>query len=166
MSENFDLLGDPIPEGFGKRGRPPHNPTSETRNKVMLLLALGRDDAFIASSLGITKPTLKKHYFRELRVRDEARARVDGIRVQALWNQVREGNVAAMKEFNRVMEQVDRDTAEREFGAARPEDDEDLEIPAPEKIGKKEAANRAAETAGVGTDWGEDLLPEDGRTKH
>lgn len=37
----FDLLGDPIPEGFGKRGRPEHIPTVENRNKVRLLLALG-----------------------------------------------------------------------------------------------------------------------------
>ena len=31
----------------------------------------------------------------------------------------------------------------------------------PEPVGKKELAQREAETAGVGTDWGEDLLPKD-----
>ncbi len=164
MAENFDLLGDPIPEGFGKRGRPPHIPSTEKRNKVILLLALGKDNDCIARALGITKPTLKKHYFRELKVRDEARDRVDGIRVMALWCQVREGNVAALKEFNRLMERVDLETAEREFGERQDDDDDDT--PTPEKIGKKEAANKAAETAGMGTEWGDDLLQDDGRTQH
>lgn len=97
----FDLLGDPIPEGFGKRGRPPHIPTKENRNKIMLLLAQGWTDARIAASLGITVPTLKKHYFSVLKVRDAARDRVEAIGLLTLWNLGREGNVAAMKEYFR-----------------------------------------------------------------
>ena len=41
MAEVFDLLGDPIPERWGKRGRPPHIPIERNRNKIRLLLALG-----------------------------------------------------------------------------------------------------------------------------
>ena len=35
----FDLLCDPIPKGWGKKGRPEHFPTIENRNKIRLLLA-------------------------------------------------------------------------------------------------------------------------------
>ena len=69
----FDRLGDPIPEGFGKRGRPPHIPTARNRNRVRLLLALGWTKARIAQGLRITGKTLGKHYFRELRQRAEVR---------------------------------------------------------------------------------------------
>ena len=74
----FDLLGDPIPEGWGKRGRPPHIPTMRNRNKIRVLLALGWSKRWIASAIGITKATLQKHYFVELRQRDEARPGVGG----------------------------------------------------------------------------------------
>lgn len=97
----FDLLGDPIPENFGKRGRPPHMPTAENRNKIILLLAQGWPDGRIAGALGITVPTLRKHYFRELKVRAVARDRVEAIGLLSLWNMGREGNVAAMKEYFR-----------------------------------------------------------------
>ncbi len=150
MTTNFDLLGDPIPENFGKRGRPPHIPTEENRNKIMVLMALNKSDGEIAQSLSITKTTMRKYYFRELNARKEARARVDGARTMMLWNQMREGNVAAMKEFNRIMDKIDLDKVSDRFDADQ--------APKPAQIGKKEAAQRAAETAGEGTGWGSDLL--------
>jgi hypothetical protein len=97
----FDLLGDPIPQGYGKRGRPPHIRTKENSNKIILLLAQGWPDQRIAAAIGITIPTLKKHYFSELKVRDAARDRVEAIGLLSLWSLGREGNVAAMKEYFR-----------------------------------------------------------------
>jgi hypothetical protein len=97
----FDLLGDPIPPNFGKRGRPPHIPSQQNRNKIILLLAQGWPDARIAGALGITRPTLKRHYFSELKARDVARDRVEAIGLLSLWQMGREGNVAAMKEYFR-----------------------------------------------------------------
>ncbi|AZN72751.1 helix-turn-helix domain-containing protein [Georhizobium profundi] len=97
----FDLLGDPIPEGFGKKGRPPHIPTEKNRSKIILLLAQGWTDPRIAGALGISLPTLRKHYFRELKVRDIARDRVEAIGLLTLWEQAKAGNTAAMKEFFR-----------------------------------------------------------------
>src|SRR5690606_34346331 len=44
MAQDFDLLGDPIPKGFGKRGRPPHVPNDEKRKLVMMLQALDWSD--------------------------------------------------------------------------------------------------------------------------
>ena len=73
MTVEFDLLGDPIPENWGKRGRPPHVTTERNCNKIRVLLALGWTNSRIAQALRITGKTLSKHYFRELRQRDEAR---------------------------------------------------------------------------------------------
>ncbi len=88
MDQNFDLFGDPIPENHGKRGRPPHMVTQENRNKVMMLLALGRSNERIAAALGITAPTLRKNYFRELKGRLDARERLDAALAMKLWSQV------------------------------------------------------------------------------
>nr|WP_304363679.1 hypothetical protein [Jiella sp. LLJ827] len=140
----FDLLGDPIPAGLGKRGRPPHNPTQQNRNKIMLLLAQGWTDARIAGAIGITVPTLRKHYFRELRTRDVARDRVESIGLLTLWEQARSGNTAAMKEFFR-----------RHDMAVGPLFDDRVKE-ASEKLGKKEQREREARTPP--SDW-ESIIP-------
>lgn len=140
----FDLLGDPISPNHGKRGRPQHVPTQENRNKVMLLLAQGWTDARISGALGITNPTLKRHYFRELKTRDVARDRVEAIGLLTLWNLGREGNVAAMKEYFRRHDASIGDVfageVERE---AR-------------KLGKKEQLRQEAENPP--SDW-DDVIP-------
>ena len=107
MTENFDLFGDPIPEGYGKAGRPEHVPTNQNRNKVMMLLALGWSNDRIASAMHITPPTLRKHYFRELKFRDEARDRMDATVSMQLWTGVMEGSVSAIKEFRKLVEKND-----------------------------------------------------------
>ncbi|WP_196258580.1 sigma-70 region 4 domain-containing protein [Pelagibacterium limicola] len=107
MGQDFDLLGDPIPEGFGKRGRPPHVPTEEKRKIVMMLQAFDWSIERIAAALSITPPTLRKNYFRELKVREEARARVEALTMGSLLTQVEEGNVAAIKEMVRLFDKHD-----------------------------------------------------------
>lgn len=129
----LDLLGDPIPPNHGRRGRPQHVPTKESRNKIILLLAQGWTDARIAGAIGISLPTLKRHYFSELKVRDTARDRVESIGLLTLWNMGREGNVAAMKEYFRrhdaAMGDVFADAVEKET----------------RKLGKKEQARLDAD---------------------
>lgn len=107
MDGNFDLFGDPIPENYGKRGRPEHVPTKENRNKCNMLLAFGWNNARISRALHITEPTLKKHYFRELKFRDEARDRMEARVAQRLWEGVEAGNVGAIKEFRKLVEKND-----------------------------------------------------------
>jgi hypothetical protein len=148
VEQDFDLLGDPIPEGFGKRGRPQHIPTQENRSKVIVLMAVGWPDQRIANALAITPPTLRKHYFRELRARDEARDRVAAGRLARLWAEGQKGNVGALKEFGRLFDQAEAARTAKEYGDESPA----------ERLGKKEAARKAAETAGEGSDWGADLL--------
>ncbi|MBB5684310.1 hypothetical protein [Sphingobium boeckii] len=100
---DFDLLGDPIPEGMGKRGRPPHLVTLENRRKVMVLAAFDKNEDQIAAALSISTPTLKKHYFRELRSRLEARHRLEGKLLGSLLTEVDKGNVSAVdKLFKRL----------------------------------------------------------------
>ena len=76
MNDNFmtpfDLVGDPIPEGWGKRGRPAHIPTHENRNRISLLLAFRRANRRIAQALRITSAALRRYYFRVL-VRADAK---------------------------------------------------------------------------------------------
>lgn len=145
----FNLFGDPIPDGMGKRGRPPHVPTQQNRNKIILLLAQGWPDARISGALGITVPTLRKYYFRELRTRDVARDRVEAIGLLTLWDQARAGNTAAMKEFFRrhdaAMEPIFADRVEA----------------ATDKLGKKERTKLEAENPP--SDW-ESVIPA--RTAH
>ena len=134
----FDLLGDPIPDGLGKRGRPAHIPTQQNRNKIILLLAQGWADGRIAVAIGITVPTLRKHYFRELRLRDAARDRVEAIGLLTFWEQGRSGNTAAMKEYFRR-----HDTAMGPLYQVKVET-------AAEKLGKKERLRQEADNPPAG----------------
>lgn len=107
MDEILDLFGDPVRANFGGRGRPSHLRTQENRNKVSMLLAFGWSNARIASALRISEPTLTKHYFQELAFRAEQRDRMDASLSMHLWKQVEGGNVAAMKEFRKLVEKND-----------------------------------------------------------
>jgi hypothetical protein len=159
MTENLDLLGDPIPENFGGRGRPPHIPTKENRNKVRLLLAFGWTNPRIARALRIAGATLRRHYFPELRQRDEAREQLEANHKYAIYRAAMGGNVGALKELGRL---IDRDS----FGRTMEDIERAQREPRAPELGKKERAARAAETAGEGTDWGGDLLPGTVETRH
>lgn len=158
MDLDFDLLGDPIPEGWGKRGRPPHVPNDEKRNKVMMLMAMGWPDERIGNALGITAKTLRKHYFPQLKARDHARDRVEGARMSALWAAVQSGSVPAIKYLGEVFARLDLARTAREY--------EDGPRPKEVDLGKKAAAAVSATTAGLGTDWGDDLLAGVTERKH
>lgn len=142
---SFDLLGDPIPENWGKRGRPPHIPTQENRSKVRLLLGLGWTKQRIARALRITQDTLRKHYFVELRQRDEARDALKAAHLMMLYRAADAGNVGAMKELGRIIEMDDLARMPQ-----RPRRGE----PKPERLGKKAEAERAAQSAHEDSGWG------------
>lgn len=120
-----------------------------------MLLACGWNNERIAAAMRITQPTLRRHYFSELKERVIARDRLDLAMMMNLWKQVEAGNVGAVKEFRKMLETNDL----MNFGSlpvahARREEERETK---PERLGKKEAANRAAETAHEGTTWN-DLL--------
>lgn len=146
MSKVFDLLGDPVADNFGGRGRPPHMPTQQNRNRVSMLVGLGWSNERIAGALLVTLPTLRKHYFSELKLRGVARDRLDARLAMKLWEQVEVGNVGAMREFQKLLERNDL----MAYGQTRPPADEK-----PEKLGKKDEAIRAANSPDTGSRLGE-----------
>lgn len=67
----LDLFGFPIDARRGLRGRPRHVPTEERREIVRTMRAAGCLQPEIAEALGITGPTLRLHYHRELGSRSQ-----------------------------------------------------------------------------------------------
>lgn len=139
---DFDLFGDAIPPEHTGRGRPPHVPTLESRQKCVLLAAVGKSPDEIASALSITAKTLRKHYSRELREHDAAKLKVEGKLLVGLVREVDKGNVSANKELAKRLEKAGLEKmADRVGRRAAPEKTEPL--------GKKAAARvAAAEVAG------------------
>ncbi len=134
----LDLFGDPVPPEHVGRGRPPHVVTDKNRQKVMLLLALERGEEDVAAAIGISPPTLRKHYFRELKARREARLRLDGALLGALASEAAAGNVAAVKELYKRVERHDQ------VKLAKAVADRGARDEAPVPLGKKEKARQAA----------------------
>ena len=137
----FDLLGDPVPENWLKRGRPPHIPIQENRNKVRLLLAFDWSDQRIARALRITAETLRKHYFVELRQRDEARAALEANAKMMVYRAAVGGNVGAMKMLVGMIDKHD---------LTRPRPPQKTK---PETLGKKALADLAAQDIDPGNAW-------------
>jgi hypothetical protein len=63
---DIDLFGDQIRSGHGARGRPQHVPNDDSRSLVATLAQLGWPQRQIAQAVGITPPTLRLRYRREL----------------------------------------------------------------------------------------------------
>lgn len=146
---SFDLWGNPVRPGFGRKGRPPVEVTERMTCKVKLLLALGWSNERIANAVGIARSTLERHFPAALRQRVKMRDRMEARRFELAWAAAEAGNVAAMRELGRMIERNDLVYADAALRAAGE---------APERrLGKKDAAVEAALNAGQGGDWGDDL---------
>ncbi|KKC24969.1 hypothetical protein WP12_17030 [Sphingomonas sp. SRS2] len=137
-AEFFDLLGDPIPPEHVGRGRPPHVVTDEKRFKVMLLLALEKTEAEVAAAIGISDKTLRKHYSRQLKVRDDARLRLEGEIWKTVAMKAATGDTGAIRELNRMLDKHDQVRLSKSI-AQRPPSEEKAS-----PLGKKEKARQAA----------------------
>lgn len=157
MGENLSLFGWPLPEPREKAGRPEHEPSDENRCKVMMLVAFGKTNAEIAKAVGLSQPTLRKHYLQQLEQRRSAMLQLKASRWAALYKKaVVDGDTSALKELGREIERQDVAELSAAFGAkGRGE-------PKSEKRGKKEQAQIDAEKAHEDSEWGEDLLPGSG----
>lgn len=126
------------PEGAG---RTPHVPTDDLRERVEILVAGGMPAWQVAKAVGVSASTLSDHYADQL---DSGRARKNAEVMVAMFKAATEaGNVSAQKAW--LAQSTELDDAP----------------PPPEKaapLGKKAAAQVAAESAGQGTDWA-GLLP-------
>lgn len=147
MDEILDLFGEPVPANWGERGRPQHIASQKNRNRVSMLVALGWSNARIAAALFVTLPTLRKHYFSELKFRDVARDRLNATMATKLWELFMAGNVAAGKEFRDFVEKNDLMLYGQAAQPSKPEK--------PAKLGKKEAAVVAAHQPDRGNRLGE-----------
>lgn len=138
MSVIFDLFGEPVPANWGQRGRPEHIASQQNRNRVSMLVALGWSNKRIAEALFVTLPTLRKHYFSELKFREVARDRLNATMATKLWDLFMSGNVAAGKEFRDLLEKNDLMLYGQTAQPAKPD------VAKEPKLGKKEAALAAA----------------------
>ncbi|SHL80326.1 hypothetical protein SAMN05444389_101429 [Paracoccus solventivorans] len=162
MSVNFDLFGNPVRDGHGKRGRPPFEVTPEKSNKIRLGLALGWSNDRIANAIACSPATLKRYFRAELAERTMARDQMELRRFELIMAEANKGNVGAIKELGRMLERNDSVLAGQRFDDAQRRGQEQTKAAKP--LGKKEAAQLAAETAGgEGSLWGEDLTPGFGR---
>ncbi|PZT95570.1 hypothetical protein [Sphingomonas sp.] len=141
MAKNLvvDLFGDPVLPREEGRGRPEHRWSLENSNKVLLAFARGLDVKGAATAIGVSVPTLRKHYFAEVKKRADAKLRMEMTQLARLNAQAAAGNVAAEKELGKRLHQaVLQDTAERVANRGR------NGAPTP-RLGKKEEAKAAAQ---------------------
>ena len=129
-----------------QRGRPPHVPTEKDRKMVEAMASYGVPQGEIALVLGVSTVTLRRHYGGVLRVAAiKANAKMaeslfaqglgkgpGALGAKCFWLKCRAGWTEAKAP-----------PAEASAGY----------------VSKKALARGAAETAGRGTDWGDDLVP-------
>lgn len=117
--------------GNKNSGRHEYAPTDDEREKVRVLKAGGMSSEGIAEAIGISEPTLRKHFSSEL---DRATAKVRADLLMARYRSAMGGNVAAQ---NKMIEQV---------GAAQAQEKR-APVKTP-KLGKKEEQKIAAKAVG------------------
>ena len=123
MRREFDLLGDPIPDNLGKPGANGHIATADKVNKVKLLVVAKWTSAQIAEELGISVPTLRRHYFRNRSIKRARKHSISEIRGRVLLlldQQAKDGNVAAIKELGKIVEKAHLEDLADLIGNASP----------------------------------------------
>lgn len=116
-----------------KRGSPEHRPTIANRQTVEEMKFCGESEDVIARALGISTPTLRKHYSVELTDgHSNRRKEIIGI----LFDAARKGNVSAAKRL---------DEMGKVAGAAAAVKAREVKAP---KLGKKEQQQEAAAEVG------------------
>jgi AraC-like DNA-binding protein len=156
---SFSEMGQKMPElaksdQASKRGRPPFHPTAKHRDRVMLLAAGGITEPAIATVLGISPKTLRNYFAAELETgRGVKRAQ----NLERLEAAAKRGNVSAMKALAAAFDRGEhQEQIAGETAAVRRER---AEVAVRERLTKRALEERAAEEAGLGSDWGTDLMP-------
>lgn len=133
-----DLFGCPVLIREAKRGRPEHVRTDEIAKRISMLFAMGRTVEAVASAVGVTQPTLRKHYFSEVQQRQALLDRLEADQLAKLFDQSAGGSTSATKA---LLDRCDDARAAR-FAAAVVKDRRQADKPAPK--GKKEQQREAA----------------------
>lgn len=133
------MFGQPIAPIKERRGRPSFGKNKENQELVCLLRAAGWTQSRIARYLGCDEKTLRKNFSRELH---DGADIIEGMALEVTLKKMRSGNSVAI---SRIFDIIEKQGAAA-IPIAKPEREE--------KIGKKEAADRDAQTAHEGTEWG------------
>lgn len=144
-----DLLGDPWTPPRDPRGRKRHKRLPQIAEKIGLLRATGATEEAIAASVGLSVPTMKKYYFRELA---EGPALALAVLDAKMWQKAMDGNVSAAKYIRERFKDGDASLAgaRARSRAMNPAAPDGQEQPAA-KLGKKaERQAQAEKVAGHG----------------
>jgi DNA-binding transcriptional ArsR family regulator len=142
ISGEVDMFGHPVIYRDAKRGRPAHERTAENAKRVSMLFALGRSVAEVAAALGITQPTLRKHYFSEVQQRQAQLDKLEADQMVKLFEQSESGSTSATKALLDKCE----DARRARMAGDLVKDRKAQAKPAPKGV----KAQRAAEAQGVG----------------
>lgn len=152
-----DLFGNPVRERKGLRGRPPIEVTEKDLDMLEAGLMKGWSNQRLAKVLGIGISTLKRNFGPLLSGRGDA---PDRLRLAMFATTARKaiegGDMGAMRQLRQMISE-DEVVAARHDLMHRQSDDDDVRT---EKLGKKEAAKRAANSLGGDDVWGDDLIPQ------
>ena len=128
-------------------GRRPFQPHDGQRRKVMELAAVGKPPSHIARVLGLSEPTLRKHFAEELEIGAE---KIEAELVTALMAKARTGNTPAIQAARAMIAQARLDSIEAAMTAPAPK---------PETPGKKMQASLDAAGVIETADWAQHLRP-------
>ena len=101
-----DLFGDAVVSRREGRGRPEHSWSLANSNKVLLAFVRGLTVKQAATAIGVSVPTLRKHYSSELAQRDAAAVRFEMVQFSRLNELAKAGSVPAEKELARRLEKA------------------------------------------------------------
>jgi hypothetical protein len=133
---DVDLWGDPWTPPKDRRGRKRHRWLKQVAENVAVLKASGQTVEVIASRIGLSEPTLRKYYFREL---EEGADLAQAVLNEAMWRKAINGNVSAARY---IREEFGKGPAKA--AANRVRHREVKEVP----MGKKAERQAAAERVG------------------
>jgi hypothetical protein len=137
-----------------KRGPAPLRPTAAQRRDAQLLMAGGIGEEGIAAIFQLSVNCLRKHFADEL-LHGRAQKRAENLR--RLERAAEEGAVTAMRVLQLVYDKAEaREQHARESAAERRER---AEAAVRQRVSKRQLLERDALTAGLDSDWGDDLLP-------
>lgn len=132
---------------------------------VEAALVRGWTNERIARAVGISVPSLKRHFGPALQLRDQARERMELAAFAKLAREaIENGNMSAMRQLREAMERDALTRQKAEF-ERRQREAEERGIGGQAKTGKKAAAEAAAKDALQDNEWG-DLLKTDTSGMH
>lgn len=140
LSQEVDLFGDPVMPIKDRRGRPSFAKTKENQELVSLLRAAGWIQERIARYIGCDVKTLRKNFSREL---ESGVDMIEGMALEVTFKKMKLGNSVAI---SRIFDVIEKSGKPALPVSTKPDKEE--------RLGKKETANREAQTAHEGTEWG------------